>query len=160
MLIEFFLKLKQAASGVDPGVPHADRSAAEAGRMGAGGGFLLPRPTPAGERQKFFDRFDRVFSAYFKGVIEADELAVEIPEDGSGAWPRSTSPKKRRSLIESWWGWNKLMGRLKKRLEEQKGSHQWRQQMDRHRRTSPFGANGYNPKASASASRSRGTGAR
>jgi len=41
-------------------------------------------------------------------------------------------------------GWDKLMETLRQRLKEQKAGIR-RQQVDRHRRHSPFGAEGYNP---------------
>src|SRR5215217_5656375 len=74
--------------------------------------------------EKYFDRFDRVFSAYFKGIVDVDPLKSEIPED----WLRKLTEKflseEEKKLIESLGGWDKLMETLKKRLEEQKGRHQ------------------------------------
>ncbi|HEV7802863.1 MAG TPA: hypothetical protein VGP15_17435, partial [Burkholderiales bacterium] len=59
--------------------------------------------------EKYFDRFDRVFAAYFKGIIEADALTVEIPEE----WLRKLAEKhlteEEKKLIESLGGWDKLM---------------------------------------------------
>jgi uncharacterized protein len=86
-----------------------------------------------------------VFSAYFKGIIEVDPLAVEIPEE----WLRKLAEKllteEEKKLIESLGGWDKLMETLKRRLEEQKGRHQGGSKWIGTGGTSPFGAYGYNP---------------
>src|SRR5215217_2392631 len=95
--------------------------------------------------EKYFDRFDRVFAAYFKGIVEVDALTVEIPEE----WLRKLAEKhlteEEKKLIESLGGWDKLMETLKKRLEEQKGRHQGGSKWIGTGGTSPFGAHGYNP---------------
>src|SRR6201986_1400710 len=95
--------------------------------------------------EKFFDRFDRVFAAYFKGIVEVDPLKAEIPEE----WLRKLTEKflteEEKKLIEALGGWDKLMETLKKRLEEQKGRHQGGNKWIGTGGTSPFGAYGYNP---------------
>jgi uncharacterized protein with von Willebrand factor type A (vWA) domain len=95
--------------------------------------------------EKYFDRFDRVFAAYFKGIVEVDPLKAEIPEE----WLRKLTEKflreEEKKLIESLGGWEKLMETLKKRLEEQKGRHQGGNKWIGTGGTSPFGAYGYNP---------------
>jgi uncharacterized protein with von Willebrand factor type A (vWA) domain len=48
-------------------------------------------------------------------------------------------------------GWDKLLETLKERLKEQKGRHQGGSKWIGTAGTSPYGAYGYNPKASASA---------
>src|SRR5829696_3166414 len=95
--------------------------------------------------EKFFDRFDRVFAAYFKGIVEVDPLKAEIPEE----WLRKLTEKflteEEKKLIEALGGWDKLMETLKKRLEEQKGRHQGGNKWIGTAGTSPFGNAGYNP---------------
>jgi uncharacterized protein with von Willebrand factor type A (vWA) domain len=147
MLIEFFLKLKQG------GVPVSVReflTLLEALQKRVVSGSLddfyyLARACLVKD-EKHFDRFDRVFSAYFKGIIEApDELLAQLPEE----WLRKQAEKllsdEEKALIESLGGWDKLMETLKKRLEEQKGRHQGGSKWIGTAGTSPFGAYGYNP---------------
>ncbi|SEQ03379.1 hypothetical protein SAMN04488038_103141 [Solimonas aquatica] len=93
-----------------------------------------------------YDRFDRAFAAYFKG-IEAitGELFGSIPED----WLRKQaelhlSPEE-LAKIQSLGGLDKLMETLKQRLEEQKERHQGGNKWIGTGGTSPFGHGGYNP---------------
>ena len=92
------------------------------------------------------DRFDRVFGAYFKGVMsQAPDLRTAIPDE----WLRRQAEKlltdEEKKLIESLGGWDKLMETLRQRLEEQKGRHQGGSKWVGTAGTSPFGAYGYNP---------------
>jgi uncharacterized protein with von Willebrand factor type A (vWA) domain len=146
VLIEFFLKLKAG------GVPVSIReflTLVEALQkevaFGSAEDFYYLGRTCLVKDEKYFDRFDRVFSAYFKGIIEVDALVVEIPE----AWLKKLAEKlltdEEKKLIESMGGWDKLMETLKKRLEEQKGRHQGGGKWIGTAGTSPFGAQGYNP---------------
>ncbi|HEX5463802.1 MAG TPA: VWA domain-containing protein [Burkholderiales bacterium] len=147
MLIEFFLKLKEG------GVPVSVReflTLLEALQKRVISGSLddfyyLSRACLVKD-EKHFDRFDRVFSAYFKGIIQGpDELLAQLPEE----WLRKQAEKllseEEKALIESLGGWDKLMETLRKRLEEQKGRHQGGSKWIGTAGTSPFGAYGYNP---------------
>ncbi len=96
--------------------------------------------------EALFDRFDRVFSAHFKGVQDLfGEEAAEIPED----WLRRAFElgltDEEKALIESLGGWDQLMEMLKKRLAEQDGRHEGGSKWIGTGGTSPFGAYGYNP---------------
>ncbi len=95
--------------------------------------------------EKYFDRFDRVFSAYFKGIIDIEGIEATIPEDWLRKLAERTLTEEEKQLIESLGGWDKLMETLKKRLEEQKGRHQGGSKWIGTAGTSPFGAYGYNP---------------
>ncbi len=147
MLIEFFLKLKEGS------VPVSVReflTLLEALQKRVVSGSLddfyyLSRACLVKD-EKHFDRFDRVFSEYFKGIVQApDELLAQIPEE----WLRKQAEKllsdEEKALIESLGGWDKLMETLRKRLEEQKGRHQGGSKWIGTAGTSPFGAYGYNP---------------
>ena len=73
--------------------------------------------------EKHYDKFDRAFAAYFKGVEMLTDYSREIPED----WlrqllERELSPEQ-KAAIEAM-EWDELMQTLKKRLEEQKGRHE------------------------------------
>ena len=93
-----------------------------------------------------YDRFDRAFAAYFKG-IEAitGELFGSIPEE----WLRKQADRlltdEEKEKIKALGGLDQLMETLKKRLEEQKERHQGGNKWIGTGGTSPFGNSGYNP---------------
>jgi uncharacterized protein with von Willebrand factor type A (vWA) domain len=95
--------------------------------------------------EKHFDKYDRAFGKYFKGVLDIDGVVAQIPEE----WLRHMADKylseEDKALIESLGGWEKLMETLRQRLEEQKGRHQGGSKWIGTAGTSPFGAYGYNP---------------
>lgn len=93
-----------------------------------------------------FDKFDRVFAQYFKGITDfGEELKTQIPEE----WLRKLSElvlsDEEKSQIEALGGFEKLMETLKKRLAEQKERHQGGSKWIGTGGRSPFGAYGYNP---------------
>ena len=93
-----------------------------------------------------YDKFDRVFGAYFRGIASNPEaLFAEIPEEWLRRQAELLLSEEEKKLIESLGGWEKLMETLKKRLEEQKGRHQGGSKWIGTGGTSPFGAYGYNP---------------
>jgi uncharacterized protein len=94
--------------------------------------------------EKHFDKFDRAFAAYFKGVEMIADFTQEIPLE----WLRKNlelelSPEE-KAKIEAM-GWDEMMETLKKRFEEQKERHEGGNKWIGTGGTSPFGANGYNP---------------
>ena len=98
------------------------------------------------KNEAHFDRFDRAFAEYFKGVEKLDDIfGKEIPEE----WLRKLAEKilsdEEKKLIEALGGFEKLMETLRQRLEEQKGRHQGGSKWIGTAGTSPFGAYGYNP---------------
>jgi uncharacterized protein with von Willebrand factor type A (vWA) domain len=96
--------------------------------------------------ESLYDRFDRVFSAHFKGIQDlfGDETA-EIPEDWLRRQFERLLSDEEKALVESLGGWDKLMETLRKRLEEQEGRHEGGNKWIGTGGTSPFGAYGYNP---------------
>jgi uncharacterized protein len=93
-----------------------------------------------------FDRYDRVFAAYFKGITHLpDDLVTQIPDE----WLRRNAElllsDEEKAMIYALGGWDKLMETLRKRLEEQRGRHQGGSKWIGTAGTSPFGAYGYNP---------------
>ena len=93
-----------------------------------------------------YDKFDRVFGAYFKGIAALpDSMAVEIPEEWLRKQAELLLTDEEKKLVESLGGWEKLMETLRKRLEEQKARHQGGSKWIGTGGTSPFGAYGYNP---------------
>ena len=147
MLIEFFLKLKQG------GLPVSVReflTLLEALEKQVIHGnvddfYYLSRACMVKDESNY-DKFDRVFGAYFKGITAVPEGGnVLIPEEWLKKLAENNLTDEEKKLIESLGGWEKLMETLKKRLEEQKGRHQGGSKWIGTAGTSPFGAYGYNP---------------
>ena len=94
--------------------------------------------------EKHFDKFDRAFSAYFKGVETVADFTKEVPLE----WLRKNLElelsAEDKAKIEKL-GWDELMETLKKRFEEQKERHEGGSKWIGTGGTSPFGANGFNP---------------
>lgn len=94
--------------------------------------------------EKHYDKFDRAFAAYFKGVEMIADFTKDIPLE----WLRKNlelnlSPEEMAKIEKM--GWDELMETLKKRFEEQKERHEGGSKWIGTGGTSPFGANGYNP---------------
>jgi uncharacterized protein with von Willebrand factor type A (vWA) domain len=105
--------------------------------------YYLARTTLVKD-EAHFDKFDRAFSAYFKGV----ELLADFTQDIPLEWLRKNlelelSPEDKAKIEKM--GWDELMETLKKRFEEQKQRHEGGSKMIGTGGTSPFGAYGYNP---------------
>ncbi len=92
------------------------------------------------------DRFDRIFSAYFKGVEDSlADLFADIPEDWLRKQAELMLSDEERARIESLGGFEELMEALRERLEQQEGRHEGGSRWIGTAGTSPFGAYGYNP---------------
>ena len=92
-----------------------------------------------------FDKFDRAFGEFFKGIENLVGHGLEFPLEWLRKQTELTLTEEERAQIEAMGGWDKLMDALKKKLEEQKGRHQGGNRMIGTAGTSPFGAYGYNP---------------
>ncbi len=98
------------------------------------------------KREEDLDKFDLLFSAFFKGIetIGSDEF-LRIPED----WLRKNSEKflspEEMEQIKSMGGLEALLDRVKELLKEQKERHEGGNKWIGTGGTSPFGAYGYNP---------------
>jgi len=96
--------------------------------------------------ESLYDKFDRVFSAHFKGIEQLfGPEGADIPEDWLRKQFELGLSEEEKAQIEAMGGWEKLMETLKKRLEEQDGRHQGGSKWIGTGGTSPFGAYGYNP---------------
>jgi len=95
--------------------------------------------------EKHFDKFDRAFGKYFKGVVQIDGVVAEIPEEWLKHMAEKYLSEEEKKAIESLGGWEKIMETLKQRLAEQKGRHEGGSKWIGTAGTSPFGAYGYNP---------------
>ena len=96
--------------------------------------------------ERHFDKFDRAFAAYFKGLDNLDRhIEALIPEDWlRKEFERSLSDEE-RAQIQSLGGLDKLIEEFKKRLEEQKERHAGGNKWIGTGGTSPFGSGGFNP---------------
>ncbi len=97
--------------------------------------------------ERFYDTFDRVFGAYFKGIEDLAGLMVEkeIPAEWLQSEGGLMLTDEEKAAIEKMGGWEKLMEEFRKRLEEQDERHEGGNKWIGTGGTSPFGADGYNP---------------
>jgi len=107
--------------------------------------YLLAR-TCMVKDEKYYDKFDRAFGAYFQDIESFDDLVeAMIPDE----WLRKEFMKQlsdeEKAAIESMGGLEKLLEEFQKRLEEQKKRHQGGNKWIGTGGTSPFGHSGYNP---------------
>jgi len=94
--------------------------------------------------EKHYDKFDRAFGAYFKGVELLTEFTKDVPLDWlEKILQKELSPEQKAAIEKMSWG--ELMETLKKRLEEQKERHEGGNKWIGTGGTSPFGHGGYNP---------------
>ena len=105
--------------------------------------YFLSRTTLIKD-EKHYDKFDRAFAAYFKGVEQIADFTQDIPLE----WLRKNlelqlSPEELAKIQKM--GWDELMATLKKRFEEQKERHEGGSKWIGTGGTSPFGAFGHNP---------------
>ncbi len=149
MLIDFFYTLRAAKLPVSIRKYLTLLEALQAGVIDDDGGpsvdkfYYLARTTLVKDEVQF-DKFDRAFSAYFKGVEMLTDFTQEVPLD----WLRKTlevelSPEEKAKIEKM--GWDELMETLKKRFEEQKERHAGGSKWIGTGGTSPFGHGGYNP---------------
>jgi uncharacterized protein with von Willebrand factor type A (vWA) domain len=91
-----------------------------------------------------FDKFDRAFGAFFKGIETVFDAKADIPLD----WllkrlERELTPEQKAQLQKL--GYDKLMARLQELLKEQKDRHEGGSKWIGTGGTSPFGNGGTNP---------------
>jgi uncharacterized protein with von Willebrand factor type A (vWA) domain len=149
MLIDFFYTLRAAKLPVSIREYLTLLEALQAGVIDDDGGpsvdkfYYLARTTLVKDEVQF-DKFDRAFSAYFKGVEMLTDFTQEVPLD----WLRKTLEvelsAEEKAKIEKM-GWDELMETLKKRFEEQKERHAGGSKWIGTGGTSPFGHGGHNP---------------
>ncbi|WP_227368467.1 vWA domain-containing protein [Halomonas sp. M20] len=96
--------------------------------------------------ERYFDRFDRAFAAWFKGIEDLDS-AIEalIPEEWLRREFEKSLTEEEKAEIQSLGGLEQLIETFKQRLEEQKERHAGGNKWIGTGGTSPFGAYGYNP---------------
>jgi hypothetical protein len=151
VLIDFFLALKSA------GLPVSVKeylTLCEAMQKGVAYGnvddFYYLSRTCLVKDEANFDRFDRAFGQYFKGMENLDAALTKLFEQEIPAeWLQKLAEKlltdEEKAQIKSLGGWDKLMETLRERLAAQKDRHQGGNKWIGTAGTSPFGAYGYNP---------------
>src|SRR5512135_2714059 len=146
MLIDFFLKLRQAKVPVTTKEYLMLIEGMQKGVVGSSiDDFYYFSRTCLVKDEANFDKFDRAFGEYFKGVEAIMGVEADIPLEWLRKQAELNLSPEEKAKIEAMGGWEKLMETLKKRLEEQKGRHQGGSKWIGTGGTSPFGAYGYNP---------------
>lgn len=96
--------------------------------------------------EKYYDRFDRAFSAYFEALESIDDIInALIPDDWLRAEFLKSLSDEEKAQIESMGGLDALIEAFKERLNEQHDRHQGGNKWIGTGGTSPFGHGGYNP---------------
>ncbi|MGO8855733.1 MAG: vWA domain-containing protein [Steroidobacteraceae bacterium] len=147
MLVRFFLLLKSA--GVPVSLPELltllEALKAGLGEVSAERFYHLAR-TCLVKDERYYDRFDQVFAAHFKGAEDLfAQLSRELPADWLEKMLVRDLTDAEKAEIEALGGWEKLMETLQQRLAEQQERHQGGNKWIGTAGTSPFGAYGYNP---------------
>ena len=96
--------------------------------------------------EKNYDKFDRAFDIYFKGLETLDDvIQALIPEEWLSKEFEIFLTPEELEKIKSMGGLEKLLDEFKKRLEEQKGRHEGGDKWVGTGGTSPYGNSGMNP---------------
>jgi len=96
--------------------------------------------------EKHYDKFDRAFDIYFKGIESLDDiLEMLIPEEWLKAEFEKHLTEEELAQIKTLGGLEKLLEEFKKRLEEQDERHEGGSKWIGTEGTSPFGNAGENP---------------
>jgi len=107
--------------------------------------YFLSRATLVKD-EKHYDKFDRAFDIYFKGIESIDDiLEMLIPEEWLKAEFEKYLSEEELEQIKSLGGLEKLLDEFKKRIEEQKERHEGGDKWVATKGTSPFGNEGQNP---------------
>jgi len=91
-----------------------------------------------------YDKFDRAFGAYFKGISSVFDTKGEIPLDWLLQRMKRELTQEQIAQLEKF-GYDKLMERLNQLLKEQKERHEGGSKWIGTGGTSPFGNGGTNP---------------
>ena len=112
--------------------------------------------------ERLIDRFDLVFSQYFKGIesIELNDIlkSVDVPKEWLQKLLDKNFSKEEMDEIKTLGGFDKLIETLKQRLQEQEKRHQGGSKWIGTAGKSPFGAYGYNPEGIRIGQHARGQG--
>ncbi len=96
--------------------------------------------------EKYFDRFDKAFAAWFNEMESIDDIInALIPEDWLRAELEKYLTEEEKAKIESLGSLEKLLEEFRTRLEEQEKRHSGGSKWIGTGGTSPFGHSGYHP---------------
>ena len=95
--------------------------------------------------ERNFDKFDRAFAVYFKGVQAVPGIDVDVPLEWLKRKLQREFTAEEKAAIEAMGGLDKLLERMRELLEEQKDRHEGGSKWIGTNGTSPFGNGGYNP---------------
>ncbi|MEN9762421.1 MAG: hypothetical protein RI906_2247 [Pseudomonadota bacterium] len=146
MLIDFFLHLKAARLPVS--IKEYLLLLEAMGKQVIGPSieefYLLARAALVKD-ERLFDKFDKAFGAYFKGVQSIPGIDVDLPLDWLKRKLQREFTAEEKAAIEAMGGLDKLLERLRELLEEQKARHEGGNRWIGTNGTSPFGNGGFNP---------------
>ncbi|HRO62142.1 MAG TPA: hypothetical protein PK177_23805, partial [Burkholderiaceae bacterium] len=146
MLIDFFLHLRQAKLPVSIKEYLMLLEAMQQHVIGTSVDdfYWLSRASLVKDERNF-DKFDKAFGVYFKGVQAIEGIDVDVPLEWLKRQLQREFTAEEKAAIEAMGGLDKLMERLRELLEEQKGRHEGGNKWIGTNGTSPFGNGGYNP---------------
>ena len=94
--------------------------------------------------ERFLDRFDVAYQAFFRGLDKLD-IDAAIPDEWLKNDMLRDLTEEQRRAVEAMGGWEKLMEAFRERLAEQQEKHQGGNKWIGTGGTSPFGHSGFNP---------------
>ena len=145
MLVDFFLHLKSRQLPVSTKELLALLEALEARLVtGSLDDFYLLARTLLVKDEALYDRFDRAFGEYFKGIEALPGFDAMVPEEWLELAARKHLSEADRASLQKL-GYEKVLEQLKERLAEQKERHAGGSKWIGTAGTSPFGHGGYNP---------------
>ncbi|MCW7538802.1 VWA domain-containing protein [Aquabacterium sp. A7-Y] len=149
MLIDFFFTLRSARLPVSIKEYLTLLEAIKSGVIDDEGGptidkFYYLARTSLVKDEANFDKFDRAFGSYFKGVEMLTDFGKDIPLEWLQKRLELDLSPEEKAQIEKL-GWDELMKRLAELFEKQKERHEGGSRYIGTGGTSPFGAYGYNP---------------
>ena len=147
MLINFFQTLKNAGMPVSVKEYLVLLEAVKAGLAFASvDDFYLLARTCLVKDEKYFDRFDRAFSAWFKDLETVDDIInALVPKDWLRAQLEKHLSDEEKAKIQSLGSLEKLLEEFRKRLKVQEKRHSGGSKWIGTGGTSPFGNSGYHP---------------
>ncbi|MFN4324982.1 MAG: vWA domain-containing protein [Azonexus sp.] len=145
MLVDFFLHLKSRQLPVSTKELLTLLEALEA-RLVSGSldDFYLLARTVLVKDEALYDRFDRAFGEYFKGIEALPGFDAWVPEEWLELAARKHLSEADRARLQKL-GYEKVLAQLKERLAEQKERHAGGSKWIGTAGTSPYGHGGYNP---------------
>ncbi|MDY7536885.1 VWA domain-containing protein [Undibacterium sp. RTI2.1] len=145
MLIDFFYTLKDAKIPVSIKEFLTLLEALDKGliSMSMDDFYFLSR-TIMVKDEAYYDKFDKAFGLYFKGIETIFEKNPEIPLEWLAKRMERELTDEQKAALEKF-GYDKLMDRLQELLKEQKERHEGGNKWIGTGGTSPFGNGGQNP---------------